>query len=110
MSGGLPNPLSTKDLRALTGRDLRISRCLAQMTQGQLAHYARVSVPTIKDYECTERRLPEWLVDSIGDALDWGRRAEGELQCRKVHVITVTGLLDWQFEQKLKGLGKYVKE
>lgn len=92
-----------------TGRDLRVARSMAELTQGQLGVKASMSDKTIKAWETTESTVPQWAVDRLGDILDWPTSEQVAEQLDRRFLVSIGGLTDWQFKQKLKGLGKYVE-
>lgn len=91
-----------------TGTDLLVARTLCGLTQGQLATRSKLTALSIKDYETSGRDLPGWVVEQLADHISWTNRAEGRRQQAQKYVITVTGMTEFQFRQKLKGWGKYV--
>ena len=91
-----------------TGTDLLICRTMQGLTQGQLSLRTGLTSLCIKDYETTGRKLPDCLIEHLGSFLDESLIAEGRRQQDQVYVITVTGMTEFQFTQKMKGIGKYV--
>ena len=108
MSGGLPNPLSTKDLQPKTGRDLRVARTLLEISQGQLAYQCKLKRENICDWEATERDIPEWGVAALSEVVAWPSADTIREQLGRTFLVSITGMTKWQMQQKIKGIGRFV--
>ncbi len=79
------------------------------MTQGQLGIRARIPAKTLQNWEAKEQDIPEWAIERISDILEWPTAAEKWDETDHVYIVTLAGLTPFQFDQKLRYLGKYVE-